>query len=149
LPYRTILHSGEFYTAISANPMRARRATSGSCHGETFEDRRSLGTQCAHRRSPHVVARKVEKLLQAQARACTLQCQHACSAVDGSNPGPRLRKFVSQAKLTRKLGRSGGPNLCFILVPIDNHWLGASSDKAIASMLLVPIDGRPASRCGA
>jgi NAD(P)-dependent dehydrogenase (short-subunit alcohol dehydrogenase family) len=61
----TILHPGDFNTAISTNQVRARSATSESCYGETFEkivDRYDRNVRTA--RSPHVVARKVEKLLK-------------------------------------------------------------------------------------
>src|SRR5215471_16405907 len=61
----TILHPGDFSTAISTNQVRARNATSESCYGETFEkivDRYDRNVRTA--RSPHVVARKVEKLLR-------------------------------------------------------------------------------------
>ena len=59
----SILHPGDFNMAISTNEVRARSATSESCYGETFEtivDRYDRNVRTA--RSPHVVARKVEKL---------------------------------------------------------------------------------------
>jgi NAD(P)-dependent dehydrogenase (short-subunit alcohol dehydrogenase family) len=61
----TILHLGDFNTAISTNQVRARSATSESCYSEAFEtivDRYDRNVRTA--RSPQVVARKVEKLLK-------------------------------------------------------------------------------------
>src|SRR5262249_38616570 len=64
------------------------------------ENRRSLRSQCADRAFPARGSSQGRETAKAQAHACTLHCRHpyrsTCCAIEGSNPGPRLRRFVSQ-----------------------------------------------------
>jgi NAD(P)-dependent dehydrogenase (short-subunit alcohol dehydrogenase family) len=63
------------------------------------EDRRSLRSQCANRAFP-ARGRSQGREAKVQAHACTLRCRHSyrstCCAIEGSDPGSRLRRFIPQ-----------------------------------------------------